>query len=289
MKNIFVPTSGNNTDHAVFATALAAAIPFGAHLEFYHQRLSVCEAAVRARHVEFLSGAALDNALENLQQHDQHLSATASDYFKEFCSKHAIRVRETPDAIAAVTAQYRESLDEPEKHLLLHARHSDLTVLGRPAHNDLMPSNLIEMLLIESGRPILIAASSAPATITDTIIVGWKETGTAARALHATMPLLKKAGKVILVSVSEGDGANPNGLVDLANRLAWHGINAATRTIANDRRRGAGELLLGAAAELAADLLVVGGYGHGPLRESVFGGVTGALIRHADRPVLMVH
>jgi nucleotide-binding universal stress UspA family protein len=53
--------------------------------------------------------------------------------------------------------------------------------------------------------------------------------------------------------------------------------------------RTAGELLLGSAAEFGADLLVVGGYSHGPLREAVFGGVTAALIRHAACPVLMVH
>jgi len=288
MKTIFVPTSGNDTDHAVFATALAAASPFGSHLEFYHQRLSVCEAAVRARHVEFCVGAALTNALDNLRQQDEHLSAAALKHFQEFCAKHAIAVRETPLDIAAVTAQYLESIDDPEKHLLLHARHSDLSVLGRPAHKDLMPSNLIEMLLIESGRPIIIAPDSAPASITGTIIVGWKETSMAARALSATMPLLAKAGKVILVSIGEV-GASPGELLDLANRLTWHGVNAATRTVADDRHRGAAELLLGTAAELGADLLVIGGYGHGPLREAVFGGVTAALIRRADCPVLMVH
>ena len=287
MKNIFVPTSGNDTDRAVFATALAAATPFGSHLEFYHQRLSACEAAVRARHVEFCMGPALTDALDNLRRQDQHLSATAANNFKEFCGKHAIRVRETPDATAAVTAQYLESLDEPEKHLLLHARHSDLTVLGRPAHKDLMPVNLIEMLLVESGRPILIAPNLAPATITDTIIVGWKETSEAARAVSVAMPLLRKATKVIVVSISEDTGATAEDLKDLADRLAWHGVGAETRLIGG--HRAAGELLPSSAAELGADLLVVGGYGHGPLREAVFGGVTAALIRHADCPILMIH
>jgi nucleotide-binding universal stress UspA family protein len=71
--------------------------------------------------------------------------------------------------------------------------------------------------------------------------------------------------------------------------LAWHGINATTRIIENASHRAPCELLLDTAAELGADLLVIGGYGHGPLREAVFGGVTAALIRHADCPVLMVH
>jgi nucleotide-binding universal stress UspA family protein len=289
MKNIFVPASGNNTDHAVFATALAAASPFGSHLHFYHQRLSVLEAAVRARHVEFCVGPALTDALGNLRRQDDLLSANAAKHVDEFCAQHSIRVRQTADDTAAVTAQYSESVDDPEKHLLLHARHNDLTVLGRPAHKDLMPYNLIEMLLIESGRPIIVAANSLPATLTGTIIVGWKESREAAHAVSAALPLLKKARKVILASIIEGNSASPEALNDLAHRLAWHGVAADTRMIVDDGKRAPGELLLGAAVDVAADLIVIGGYGHGPLREAVFGGMTAALIRHAGYPVLMIH
>ncbi|MGO9947779.1 MAG: universal stress protein [Steroidobacteraceae bacterium] len=289
MKNIFVPTSGNNSDHAVFATALAAATPFGSHLEFYHQRLSVCEAAVRARHVEFCVGPALTNALDNLRQQDEQLSADAAKHFREFCAKHAIKIRVTPDDTPAVTAQYLDSVDDPEKHFLLHARHSDLTVIGRPAHKDLMPSNLIEMLLVDGGRPIIIAPYSPPQTITGTVLVGWKESSEAARALGAALPLLKQARKVIVVSISEDKGASPEDLRDLTNRLAWHGIAAETRLVVDGHNRAPARLLLGAAADAGADLLVVGGYGHGALREAVFGGVTAALIQHAECPVLMVH
>jgi nucleotide-binding universal stress UspA family protein len=287
MKNIFVPTSGNDTDHAVFATALAAARPFGSHLEFYHQRLSVCEAAVRAHHVEFCVGPALTNALDTLRQQDEKMSADASKHFSQFCAKHAIKIRETPGESTAVTAQYLDSVDDPERHFLLHAGHSDLTVIGRPAHKDLMPTNLIEMLLLDSGRPIIIAPDSSPGTLTGTIVVGWKESSEAARAVGAALPLLKNAGKVIVMSMSEDHGASPGDLQDLINRLAWHGVAAQTRLIAGNR--ASGECLLGAAADAAADLLVIGGYGHGALREAVFGGVTAALIRHAAFPVLMIH
>jgi nucleotide-binding universal stress UspA family protein len=287
MKNIFVPSSGSNTDHAVFATALAAAAPFGSHLEFYHQRLSTCEAALRARHVEFCVGPALTAALENLRQQDEHLSAGAAKHFREFCAQHAIKIRVTPDDTAAVTAQYLDSVDNAEKHFLLHARHSDLTVIGRPAHKDLMPPGLIEMLLLESGRPIIIAPNSPPQSLMGTVVVGWKESSEAARTLSAALPLLKKAAKVIVVSVSEDKGATAEDLQDLSNRLAWHGVAVETRLIAGNRAPA--ESLLAAVADAAANLLVIGGYGHGPLREAVFGGVTAALIHHAGCPVFMIH
>jgi nucleotide-binding universal stress UspA family protein len=289
MKAIFVPVSGSQTDETVFATALAAAAPFGCHLEFYHQRLSLFEAAVRARHVDFCMGPALADALESLREQDVELSAHSRKNFDVFCAKHTIKIQESPAEGAIVTAQYSVSVDEPERHLLLHARHNDLTVLGRAAHEDLMPHNLIEMLLLDSGRPIILAPRSAPETVTGTIMVGWKETREAARALGAAIPLMKKARKVILVSVHEGSGMQPETLTNLANSLAWHGIAAEKRLIADKRERAPGELLRKAAADAGTDLLVVGGYGHRPLREAIFGGVTAALIHHAECPVLMMH
>jgi nucleotide-binding universal stress UspA family protein len=108
-----------------------------------------------------------------------------------------------------------------------------------------------------------------------------------ARPLGAAMPLLQRARRVVLVNIAEGC-ATPGILEALARRLAWHGIVAETRLIA-DRSRPAEVQLPQVAAELQADLLLVGGFGHSPLRESVFGGVTRTLIEHADPPVFMLH
>ncbi len=65
IKTILVPTSGNDTDQRVFAIALSIARPLGAHIEFFHVRLSACEAAVHSPHVEFCVGPAISNALHS--------------------------------------------------------------------------------------------------------------------------------------------------------------------------------------------------------------------------------
>jgi nucleotide-binding universal stress UspA family protein len=287
MKNIFVPTSGNPTDDTVFATALAAAAPFGAHLKFYHQRLSVCEAAVRSRHVEFCVGPALNDALDSLRQRDEELCAHAFQHFEGFCAQHAITVRETPDETGAMSAQFSSAVDDMEQHLSFRARDSDLTVLGRPQHNDLMPYNLIEMLLVGSGRPILIAPNSPPTNLTGTIVVGWRESCEVARALGAALPFLQQAKRVILVRISEDDDANPDALPRVVNQLFRHGVGAEMHLITDAQNRTPGDLLLGAAADFGADLLVAGGYVRGPIGEAVFGLVTAALVAHAECPVFM--
>jgi nucleotide-binding universal stress UspA family protein len=288
IKTIFVPASGTKTDDSVFATALAVARPLAAHLDFYHLRLSVCEAAVRSPHVQFCIGPALGEALDNLKQRDEALSAGALEHFKRFCEAAEVAIQRAPTTLAAVTAQWIEETDHIEKRLMIHARHSDLVVLGRQHTYDLMPNGLIEWLLMGCGRPILIVPESNKTSRMSTIVVGWKETPEAARALTVAMPLLKQAGRVVLLSVEEHNAANASTLQDLAKQLQWQGISAETRCVGGESRE-ASQRLSQAAAQLEADLLVVGGYGHGPLREAVFGGVTRALIQRADLPVLMMH
>jgi hypothetical protein len=162
IKTILVPTSGTRSDDSVFATALAVARPLDAHLEFYHLRLTVYEAAVRAPHVQFCRGRAMTDALEHLRAQDEQLSANAVKHFDAFCSANKVAVRTTPTTREEVSANWSEETDQPEMNLMFHARHSDLVVLGRARNVDLMPNNLIEMLLVGCGRPIVIAPDSPP-------------------------------------------------------------------------------------------------------------------------------
>ncbi len=288
IKTILVPTSGSRSDDSVFATALAVARPLDAHLEFYHLRLTVYEAAVRAPHVQFCRGRAMTDALEHLRAQDEQLSANAVKHFEAFCSASKVAVQATPTTREEISANWSEETDQPEMNLMFHARHSDLVVLGRARNVDLMPNNLIEMLLVGCGRPIVIAPDSPPTSVTGTIVVGWKETSEAARALAAAMPLLRRAQRVVLVGVAEGGAAAPEALDHLMRQLAWHGIAAETR-VSGDKSKPVAAQLLQAAADLHADLLVVGGFGHAPLREVVFGGVTQTLIEHAELPVFILH
>ena len=43
------------------------------------------------------------------------------------------------------------------------------------------------------------------------------------------------------------------------------------------------------ATDLAADLIVMGGFGHSRLRERIFGGTTTSMMKEAIVPVLMAH
>lgn len=288
IKTIFVPASGSDTDDSVFETALVVAKALAAHLDFYHVRLTEGEGAVSSPDKDVCLGPALPDAFEQLSKRDEQLAANVSRHFAEFCAANQISVRATPDTVGEVSARLSQETDHAERRLMFHVRHSDLAILGRPRNIDLMPGNLIGKLLVGSGRPIIIAPASPPASVTGTVVVGWKETAEATRSLGAAMPLLKRAQRVVLVGVAEETGEVPDGLNHLASQLAWHAIVAETHLIV-DKSIPVTAQLLQAAIELRADLLVVGAFSRTPFREVVFGGVTQALINHAAIPVFMMH
>lgn len=288
IKTIFVPASGSSTDTSVFATALALARPCAAHLQFLHMHPAPSEAAVRAPHVELCRGPAIDDALEHLRRQGDQLCADAIRHFQDFCETNEVAVTTAPGAQECVTASWTQETRPLTERFMLHARHSDLIVLGRARNEDYMPAGLIENLLLSSGRPIVIAADESPRNMGGTIVVGWKETPEAARALAASMPLLRQAKRVVLISVAEDQAASVGAVRDLARQLEWHRVNAEVNALGGDGRSTASRLTE-AAARLGAQLLVVGGYGHRPVREMIFGGVTQELIDQAGMPVLLMH
>lgn len=287
MKTILVLAGGSATDEAVFHTALAAARPFGAHLDFLHVRVGPGEAAAVTPNLGFAMGSALHEVLHQLQAEAKRRSAAAARHFRRFCEREAIGLADAPGS-PGVSAAWREQRGDAVEHMMLRARRHDLVVLGRPSRPNGLPSDLIELLLLGCGRPILVAPAGQRRSVTGTALVFWNETAASARALAAALPLLSLSRRVVVVGVEEPGGGSLDGTRDVARQLAWHGIDAASRWIAAETRAPA-ELLEAAAAHDDADLLVMGGYGHWRAREMIFGGCTRHFLDRAERPVLMMH
>ena len=196
IKSILVPTVGSDSDGPVFETALAAARLFSAHLRFVHIRLSPGQAAVHTPHVAFASGPGLASALAELETDANLRSTGAAQHVRDFCARSVINILDTPSNSTGVTASFHEEENDASRRLMYYARHSDLVVMGRPKRPNGLPSDLIEELLMGCGRPILLASLTAPRDLTGTIMVCWRETADAARAVAATTPFLAKAKRV---------------------------------------------------------------------------------------------
>jgi nucleotide-binding universal stress UspA family protein len=288
MKSFLIPIGGSDTDGPLFETALAAARPFSSHLHFLHVHIGPRQAAANTPHTAFAMGPALANALRNLDAKAQTRSATAAQHFRDFCARSDIEICDAPDRTEGVTASWHEEDGHALKRIMFRARHNDLVVVGRAKTANGLPADFLEQLLMGCGRPVLIA-STAPAPMpTGTIMVCWKETAEAARAVSAAMPFLVHAERVVIVSVAENGEDLAEALSDVARQFAWNGIRSEIRTIIPDSEAIPG-LLSSAAQDCGADLLVLGAYGHSRMRELLFGSCTQSVISNADRPVLLMH
>jgi nucleotide-binding universal stress UspA family protein len=122
------------------------------------------------------------------------------------------------------------------------------------------------------------------------VMVCWKESNNAARAVSAAMPILAKAKRVVFATVAERDEATAAASTeDMARQFGWNGVATEAMIIAAAKGRKVADLLAEAAETCNADLVVMGAYGQSKARQIIFGSVTEAFLHHADRPILLMH
>jgi nucleotide-binding universal stress UspA family protein len=285
-RTILVPASGSDTDAVVFETALVAARPQRSHLEFFHVCVSAGEALRYMPHASFARGKALHNVLQELKLESEHRSNAAQRHVRDFCKRHKIAMLDMPRRCPALSASWRTEAVNGEDPFIARARVHDLVVMGRFTRPNGLPPNLLQLLLVECGRPMIIAAPNAPRAF-HTVMIAWKDAREAARALTAAMPLLRDAKRVVVAAVEEAQrGSNTAAIV--ARQLAWHGIRAEAQSVKANGRPVA-TVLATAADACRANLLVMGSYSTGPLRQEIFGGCTRSILNEAAIPVFVVH
>jgi len=197
--------------------------------------------------------------------------------------------------LRGVTAEWRLIPEGPEADPAVHARYVDLTILGQ-LDPDRGEAEIIdrrpEQVALASGHPVLVVPYAGPfENVGRRVVVGWSATREAARAVNDAMPLLMAADVVNVLTIDaheapRGHGALPG--ADISLHLARHGVKATIeQTVSGDL--SVGDTLLSRAADLGADLLVMGAYGHSRLRELLLGGATRTLLRSMTLPLLMSH
>jgi nucleotide-binding universal stress UspA family protein len=172
-----------------------------------------------------------------------------------------------------------------------HALYADLMILGQRNPEDPMafelPGDFLPNVLVESGRPALVLPYTGPVEhVGRTVLVAWKETPEAARAVSAALPWLRTASHVHAASYGENAEAS---LKQLQQYLAAQGIAEVSLHAESSEEGDAGNKLLSMAADLGADLLVMGCYGHSRAREWILGGATRTILETMTLPVLLSH
>jgi nucleotide-binding universal stress UspA family protein len=185
--------------------------------------------------------------------------------------------------------EWRRYCDDPTDALLRTAHAADLIVVSPiPPHrsgHEVDPRRLV----IEAGRPMLVAPPHARRLHTDTIVVAWKDTREARRAVAAALPFLRRADDVVVHAVGDPDEAEELGRQtdSVAASLSRQGVSA--RGQVTPGKDGIVNALMRSVGELRADMLVAGAYGHSRLQELVLGGVTEQLLRKPACFVFLAH
>lgn len=208
--------------------------------------------------------------------------------FEQVCARHAAPLVTDAEPGQGITASWTVVGGRAERVLAEKARVHDVLIssaVGSTGGETTLSA--LEHALFDAGRPLLVVPRSVPKSIGSTIVIGWNRAANAARAVMAAMPLLEAANRVVIGYVDTGAKSGPSA-EELAGSLAWHGINAGVRVIAPG---GApvSDLLMNEAADIGADLVVMGAYSHSRMREFVLGGVTRHALRHVVTPILLMH
>jgi nucleotide-binding universal stress UspA family protein len=289
IKTILAPATGNSGDAATFATALAIARPFAAHIDALHVRLGPVEAAVAMMAGDGSGGGGvlLENVVEQLGHDAAEREAKTHAVFANFCRGEGIPLAAAPGAGAdAVSGQWHSEIGQEARWTVAYGTTSDLIVASRRTSDGSgLARSTIEALLLETGRPLLITDGSIAAALAERVAIAWKPTPQAARAVAFAMPILSHAKAVSVLTVVEDEGGEDDA-ERLVRYLQWHGVKAVAERLTAGP--DAAETLL-AAASPRSELLVMGGYGHTRLREWVFGGFTQRVLADAPLPILIAH
>ncbi|KPF70158.1 hypothetical protein IP69_09840 [Bosea sp. AAP35] len=192
-------------------------------------------------------------------------------------------------AAQGVALDWRSAEEQPRQFVLTQARAADLVVMARQGPDDeglgrmgVAPADIV----MELGRPMLLVPPGVAGLTARSVVVAWKDTREARRAVQDALPFLIRAEMVSVLSV----GVDPadDGAQDVCGYLAQFGISARPVLRPKGGRNVVDEITALVRQE-GADLIVAGAYGHSRLRERIFGGVTQDLIGSTPVCCLMSH
>lgn len=287
-KSIFIPLSshGDQLPALTFGASVAEAFDAGAECAFTSKSLLLLEGEQSDKVGEMYCKEGY-TASQNL----------AEKFYREQFTKRAKQVQQwfehNKDKLdSGRRLQWRDSLDlfgETAGQVRDECSFHDLTIASYDLSTSIL-DDVVTGALFATGRPLILVRSFPQGKNLSecTVVLAWKLTPQTLRAQWMALPILKKARKVLIASVDEGEEAtSADEIVKLTAYLKRHGINAHSHTISNVKSPAAA--LEQYYAEQKADLMVMGAYSHSRLREMVLGGFTRHFINSRTCNLMLAH
>jgi nucleotide-binding universal stress UspA family protein len=193
---------------------------------------------------------------------------------------------------ADLQTEWRSFLEFPTETLISEARCADLIVVEKNrAAWDIHRVADNGAAILGAGRPFLVVPTAVKSLSADHVVVGWKDTREARRAVQDALPFFHEAKRVTIVEICDKDQMETarHHVDDVVGYLARHRVKAEARVETRLPGSTGAEQITGLAVDEGADLLVTGAYGHSRLNEWVFGGMTRDLLTSSPICCLMSH
>jgi len=288
IRTLLVPVDGSTASSQALASALGLAKDLTAHVTALHVRADPRDTVPLLG--EGLSANMIEEMMAAAERESDHAAARAHEVFENALRKAGLPSVDPSPAPGEASATWLEDLGRAEGAIAHAGRLSDMMVMPRPdGDGGYGADSILNAALFETGRPVLIAPPDAGPVPGRHVAVAWNGTREAARAVHAALPLLKKADQVTVLTVTDSDEVMPaQDAAELVEYLEWHGIDPKAATVAAEGR-SVGQTILAEAHARGCDLLVMGAYTHSRMRELVLGGVTKYMLAHTETALMMAH
>ena len=268
------------------------------------------------------NAAVVQVAIDLARQHDAHatglcplntllepeLSLLLSGYTDAISMDYLLQQTEAQltERAAPIEAAFREQLRRNDVRgyylgkagpistvVASHLRTADLAVMGQVDPSSTEPLRHVpEDVILIGGRPVLMVPFAGRFdTIGKNVLIAWRNTREAARAMNDALPLLLPDATVTVLSVQKSRTADEDEIpsAEAVEHLARHGLKAIAARTPNDGSISDSDAILSYASDLGADLIVAGCYGHSRMKELILGGVSRSLLQEMTVPVLMSH
>jgi nucleotide-binding universal stress UspA family protein len=188
--------------------------------------------------------------------------------------------------------EWRCAIDFPARYILQEARCADIIVSGGQSNalSDPFAVASPKDLVMQAGRPMFIAPDNVSWLDLRSVLVAWKDTPEARRAIACSLPMLRKAKDVTVAEIVEADDSRSAAVSRVRDVVAWlsrHGVSASE--LVPEKSGDVIAQLDAIAANVGAGVVVAGAYGHSRFRELILGGMTQHLITQSSRCVLLSH
>jgi nucleotide-binding universal stress UspA family protein len=184
-----------------------------------------------------------------------------------------------------LATEWCSGISDPNLILADHLLAADLVILGGGEGGQFSTVDPTA-LSARSGAPVLRIGSHRAPMPFQHVMVAWKDSREARRAVHEALPILRRATRVLILGV--GDEVSSDRLVQVADHLVRHKVAAMPLHLSKNAAGVCDQILRHAETE-GYDLLASGAYSRSRYSERIMGGVTKALLDDAQMSWLLAH